>query len=61
VLDPFAGSGTVIVAALENDCNVIGIEIESKFCEVIKERLKDYRQKTDKSNNLASKEDIFSK
>jgi len=40
VLDPFVGSGTTCVAAKRNRRNSIGIEIEPKYVEMTKERLK---------------------
>lgn len=39
VLDPFAGSGTVLVAAESLQRNSIGIELEQKFCEMVEKRL----------------------
>lgn len=39
VLDPFAGSGTTLVAAKEAGINFIGIEIEPIYTDIIKERL----------------------
>lgn len=39
VLDPFAGSGTTLMACREMGYLCIGIEVEEKFCEVIVKRL----------------------
>jgi len=40
VLDPFCGSGTTMLAALNSDRNSIGVEIEKKYCQLIIERMK---------------------
>lgn len=42
VLDPFAGSGTVGISAYKLNREFILIEKESKYCELIKKRLKSY-------------------
>jgi len=39
VLDPFLGSGTTLVACLELHRRGIGVEIDSKYCEIAKQRL----------------------
>jgi site-specific DNA-methyltransferase (adenine-specific) len=39
VLDPFAGSGSFIIAAKMNERNYIGIERDSSYLEIIKKRL----------------------
>jgi DNA modification methylase len=39
VLDPFAGSGSTGVAALEEGFQVLGIEKEPEYYEIAKERL----------------------
>ena len=40
ILDPFAGSGTTLVAAQELGFNFIGIEIEKNYIPIIENRLK---------------------
>lgn len=39
ILDPFAGTGTTLVAAKELGLGFIGVEIEPNYLEIIKERL----------------------
>ena len=39
VLDPFLGSGTTAVAALQTNRRIVGFEINSQYFEIIKERV----------------------
>jgi site-specific DNA-methyltransferase (adenine-specific) len=40
VLDPFCGSGTTMIAALRNDRNSIGVEVEPEYCRMAARHLK---------------------
>ena len=45
VIDPFAGSGSTLIACQQIKRNFIGIEIGSDYCRIIKERLKVYSRR----------------
>ena len=42
VLDPFAGSGTTLLAAIMHNRHAIGVEIEPTYCELAKQRIMQY-------------------
>jgi DNA modification methylase len=44
VLDPFAGVGSSILAALRNDRNSIGIEKDENYCKIAYQRITDLRE-----------------
>jgi DNA modification methylase len=44
VLDPFCGAGTMGVAAILHRCNFIGIEKESEYCDIARDRIADAKQ-----------------
>ncbi|MBK7378735.1 MAG: site-specific DNA-methyltransferase [Ignavibacteriales bacterium] len=44
VLDPFAGVGSTLIAALKNNRNSIGIEKEEKYCQVATKRIEDFKK-----------------
>lgn len=40
ILDPFAGSGTTLRAAMDLHRNALGIEIDPKYCQIARDRLR---------------------
>lgn len=44
VLDPFAGVGSTLVGAIKNGRNVIGIEKEKEYCNIICKRIADFER-----------------
>lgn len=40
VLEPFAGYGTTLVTCMEHDIDCVGIEIISRYCDMINERIR---------------------
>ena len=40
VLDPFMGSGTTAVSAVNFDWNYIGIELSENYCRIVRNRVK---------------------
>jgi len=41
VLDPFAGSGTTLISAINNSRVALGIELESQYCELTTQRIEE--------------------
>ena len=48
VLDPFLGSGTTLIAALQNDRVGIGIDIDEEYCALARQRL----ERAEKEHNV---------
>lgn len=44
VLDPFAGVGSTVIAAIKNNRNAIGIEKEADYCKIAKQRISDLNE-----------------
>lgn len=44
VLDPFAGVGSTIIAAIKNERNAIGIEKEKTYCNIANKRIEDLKE-----------------
>ncbi len=44
VLDPFAGVGSTVVAAIKNNRNAMGIEKENEYCKISNQRIKDLNE-----------------
>ena len=44
VLDPFAGVGSTVIAALKNNRQAVGIEKEKKYCQIAEKRIKNLEE-----------------
>jgi len=44
ILDPFAGSGSTLLACIRNNINFIGIEMSEEYCEIAKARIENERE-----------------
>lgn len=42
ILDPFSGVGSTLIAALKNNRKAVGIEYKEEYCEITKQRIKDF-------------------
>lgn len=45
ILDPFMGSGTTAISAINFKRKYVGIDISPEYCEMARERIKNHRQK----------------
>lgn len=43
VLDPFAGVGSTVIAAIKHNRNAVGIEKEPEYCEIANQRIRDLK------------------
>ena len=46
ILDPFMGSGTTALSALNFKRNYIGIDISPDYCKMAEKRIKDYQSQS---------------
>ena len=44
VLDPYAGVGSTLIAAIKNNRNAVGIEKEKEYCNIAKQRIIDFNE-----------------
>ena len=44
VLDPFAGVGSTVIAAIKNNRNAVGIEREEQYCKIANQRIRDFKE-----------------
>ena len=52
VLDPFMGSGTTAVAAIQNHCNYIGFDVSEKYIAMANERIERAKSEMKETLNL---------
>jgi len=44
ILDPFAGVGSTVIAAIKNNRNATGIEKEAEYCKIAQQRINDFNE-----------------
>lgn len=44
ILDPFAGAGSTVIAAIKNGRHALGIEKESQYCKMARQRITDFNE-----------------
>ena len=42
VLDPFVGSGTACIAALQTERNYVAYDVDKKYCELAEQRIRQF-------------------
>ena len=47
ILDPFMGSGTTAISAINHKRNYIGIDVSPEYCEMAKKRIKQHKAQTE--------------
>ncbi len=55
VLDPYAGVGSTVIGAIKNNRNAIGIEKESKYCEIAERRIGELKEGSLKTRPINKK------
>ena len=59
VCDPFVGSGITACAALSLDCQCVAIELESKFCQMTLDRIRQYSPWSYQGKNIQGYPDLY--
>ncbi|GIV11697.1 MAG: methyltransferase [Fimbriimonadales bacterium] len=59
VLDPFAGSGTTLIAALMHGRRAVGLEIEPAYCELARQRIEEYLRSRQLTLDIAEERVVY--